>query len=80
MVNSPTVGGGHIAIAHAQQCLGFVALNSVSARCELLGPSSRRAIFLSRCRDLRHCVIRPGHVRGRVDRCRRGTEDGEPVS
>ena len=46
MVNSLTVGGGHIAIAHAQQCLGLVALNSLSARWELLGLSSLRAIFL----------------------------------
>ena len=46
VVNSPTVGGGHIAIAHAQQCLRLVASNSASARWELLGLSSLRAIFL----------------------------------
>ena len=79
MVNSPTVGGGHISIAHAQQCLGLVALNSVSARCELLGMSSRRAIFQGA-----ETFVTVSYVQAMSEEestaVDGGAEDGEPVS
>ena len=79
VVNSPTVGGEHISIAHAQQCLGLVPLNSVSAWCELLGLSSRRAIFQGA-----ETFVSVSYVHAMSEEestaADRGTEDGEPVS